>query len=47
MEEKRLYRYFKRQNGEIAHKIIRTWQKKGNLERETESILIVAQNNAR
>ena len=45
-EEKQLYRYFKRQAREVAHKKIWTWLKKENPKKETESILIAAQSNA-
>ena len=45
-EEKQMYGYFKRQTGEISREKIWTWLKKGNLERETESLLTTAQNNA-
>ena len=34
-----------RQANEISHGKIWTWLRKGNLKRETESLLIVAQNN--
>ena len=37
---------FKRQTNKISHKKIWTRLKMGNLKRETESILIAAQNNA-
>ena len=43
-EEKQLYRYFKRQTSEISYE--KTWLRKGNLKKETESLLITAQNNA-
>ena len=39
-EEKQLYGYFKRQTGQIAHKMTLTWPKKGNLKREIKSLLI-------
>ena len=42
MEEKQLYGYFKRQTSEKTW----IWLRKGNLKRETESLLIAAQNNA-
>ena len=45
-KEKQLYRHFKRQTSEISHEKTWTWLRKGNLERETESLLIEAQNNA-
>ena len=34
------------QTSEISHEKIRTGLRKGNLKRETESLLIAAQNNA-
>ena len=43
--KKHLYGYFKWQTGEIAYEKIRTWLWKGNFKRETESLLIAAQNN--
>ena len=46
LEEKQLYGHFKQQTSEISHKKIWTWLKKGNLKRETESLIIAAQNNA-
>ena len=45
-EEKQLYGYFKQQTSEISHKKTWTWVKKGNLKKETESLLMVDQNNA-
>ena len=45
-EEKQLYGRFKRQISNISHEITWTWQRKGNLKRETDSLLIAAQNNA-
>ena len=45
-EEKQLHGHFKQQTGEIAHEKPRAWQRKGDLKRETESLLILAQNNA-
>ena len=44
-EEKQLYGHFKRQTSEISHEKIWTWLRKVNLQRETESFLIPAQNN--
>ena len=44
-EEKQLYGPFKRQTSEISHENIWTWQSKGNLKVETESLLIAAQNS--
>ena len=45
-EEKQLSGHFKRLINNISHEKIWTWLKKGNFKRETESLLIVAQNNA-
>ena len=45
-KEKQLYEHFKRQIGEVAHEQTWTWLRKGNLKRETESLIIAAQNNA-
>ena len=45
-EEKRLYGGFKRAVNNIAHEKTWTWPRKGNFKRETESLLIAAQNNA-
>ena len=42
---KQLYGRFKRPISNISHKKIWTWLRKGNLKRETESLLIAAQNN--
>ena len=39
-EEKQLYGYFKRQTSDISHEKTWTWQRKGNLNRETESLFI-------
>ena len=44
-EEKELYRRFKRLIN-ISHDKTWTWLKKGHFKRETESLLIAAQNNA-
>ena len=44
-EEKQLYGYFKKQTGEMAHEKTRTWLRKGNLERETGSLVAAVQNN--
>ena len=46
-EEKQLYEYFKRQTGEISHKKIWTWLRKGNLKSENKSLLIAVQNDAK
>ena len=45
-EEKQLYRHFKQQISEISHEKTWTRQRKGNLKRETKSLLKAAQNNA-
>ena len=45
-EEKQLYGCFKRLINNISHEKTWTWQRKGNFKRETESLLIAAQNNA-
>ena len=45
-EEKQLYGHFKRQIEEVAQEKTWTWLRKGNLKRETESLIIAAQNNA-
>ena len=44
-EEKQLYAYFKRQTSETSQDTTCTWLRKGKLKRETESLLIVTQNN--
>ena len=44
-EEKQLYGRFKRLINNISHQNTWTWLRKGNLIRETESLLIAAQNN--
>ena len=41
-----LHEYFKRQTSEISHEKTWTWLRKGNFEKETESLLKAAQNNA-
>ena len=46
LEEKQLYGRFKRQITNISYEKTWTWLRKGNLKRETESLLIAAQNNA-
>ena len=45
LEEKQLYGCFKQQTGKISHR--KTWRylREKNLQKETESLLIVAQNN--
>ena len=45
-EEKQLYGRFKRLINNISHQKTWTWVRKGNLKRETESLLIAAQDNA-
>ena len=45
-EEKQLYGRFKRLPNDFSHGKAWTGLRKGNLERETESLLIEAQNNA-
>ena len=41
-----MYGHFKRQISEMSNEKTWTWLRKGNLKRETESLLIAAQNNA-
>ena len=43
---KYLCRHVKRQTAEISHEKTWAWLRSGNLKRETESLLIVAQNDA-
>ena len=45
-EEKQLYGRFKRLINDLSHDKTWTWLSKGNIKRETESLLITAQNNA-
>ena len=45
-EEKQHYGHFKRQTNDISYEKTRTWLRKGKLKKETESLLIVTQNNA-
>ena len=45
-KEKQLYGRFKRLINNISHEKTWTWLIKGNFKRETESLLIAAQNNA-
>ena len=44
-KENCLYGYFKQPTVEIAHEKTWTWLQKGNMKRETEYLLKVAQNN--
>ena len=44
-EEKQVYGCFKGLISNISHEKTWTWLRKGNLKRETESLLIAAQNN--
>ena len=44
-QQKQLYGHFKRQTSKMSHEKIRTWLRKGNFKRETESLLITAQDN--
>ena len=46
LEEKQLYGCFKRLINNISHQKTWTWLRKGNLKKETESLLIAAQDNA-
>ena len=45
-EEKQLYGRFKWLISNLSHEKTKTWLRKGNLKRETESLPIAAQNNA-
>ena len=45
-EEKQLHGRFKRLINNISHEKTSTWIRKGNFKRETESLLMAAQNNA-
>ena len=45
-EEKHFYGRFKRLINNLSHEKTWTWLRKGNFKRETESLLIAAQNNA-
>ena len=44
-EEKQLYGRLKRRINAISHQKTWTWLRKGNFKRESESLLIAAQNN--
>ena len=46
MGRKQLYGCFKQLTSDISHEKTWTWLKMGNIKRETESLLIAAQNNA-
>ena len=46
MGEKQLYGRFKRLINNVSHQKTWTWLRKGNFKRETESLLIAAQDNA-
>ena len=46
MGRKQLYGRFKRLIHNISHDQTRTWLRRGNFKRETESLLIAAQDNA-
>ena len=46
LKEKQLYKRFKRLINNFSHEKTWTWLRKGNFMRETESLLIAAQNNA-
>ena len=46
LEEKQLYGHFKLQVNSISHEKTWTWLRKGYFKKETESLLIAAQNNA-
>ena len=43
----KLYGHFKQQTDEISHEKTWPWLRKGNLKRETEPLLIAAQNSIR
>ena len=45
LEEKQIYGRFRRLTSNILHEKMCTWLRKENLKRETESLLIAAQNN--
>ena len=45
-EEKRLCGFFKWLTSDISYKKMWSWLRKGNLKRETESLLTAGQNNA-
>ena len=44
-EEKQLFGRFKLQTNNISHDKIWTWLRKGNFKRETESLLMAAENS--
>ena len=45
MGEKQIYGSFKRETDNISREKTWTWLRKGNLKRETEYLLIAAENN--
>ena len=45
-EEKQLYGYFKWQKSKLSHEKCKQWLRKGDLQRETESLLIAIENNS-
>ena len=46
MGKNQMYGYFKQQTGEIVHEKTWAWLRYGKIKRETETLLITAQNNA-
>ena len=42
---RKLHEYFKGQATKISHEKTRTWLRKGNFKRETESLQMAAKNN--
>ena len=46
MGKKQLYRYFERQAKDIAPEMTWAWLRRGHMKRETEPLLIAAQNDA-
>ena len=47
MGRKQLYGYFKQQTNEISHEKTWTWLRKWLFNKETEALLIAAQNNTK
>ena len=45
MGRKQMYGHFNWQTSEISHEKTWTWLRKGNLKKETESLIIAAKNN--